>query len=101
MADLPDYAILYNPAVPLRFSGYRHRLMLRPDGVAFSEAPVSAAFLIDADCGFDVLNSPGLAVYIKQRVLILIQAQRAKDLRPFLRRSESFRRRGFVIEVQS
>jgi hypothetical protein len=100
-SDLPDYALLYPLGAEPRFTGFPHRLVLRPEGVSVVAGPVSAAFLIDPDCGLDVLNGAALAHYLEQRVPVLIQAQRARDLRPFLRRRDSFRQRGYVVEALS
>jgi hypothetical protein len=52
--DFPDFALLHSPGDLPQFSGFRHRLVLRPDGVSS---------------------------------------------RPFLRRQDPFRRRGYVVEV--
>jgi hypothetical protein len=99
MADLPDFGILHSPGDLPQFIEFPHRLVLRPKGIRAAGNDVSAAFLVDPDCGLDVLNSAALAEYLKRRIPVLIQAQRARDLRPFLRRQDSFRRRGYLIEV--
>jgi hypothetical protein len=99
MADLPDFGILHSPGDLPQFIEFPHRLVLRPEGVSAAAGPVSATFLVDRNCGNDVLNGYALTEYLKQRVPVLIQAQRPRDLRPFLRRQDSFRRRGYLVEV--
>ena len=101
MADLPDFAVLHLLGDLPRFAGFPHRIILQPAEASVTSEPVLAAFLVDAGCGLDVLNGTALASYLKQRVPILIQARRPRALRPFLRRQDSFRQRGYHVEVLS
>jgi hypothetical protein len=48
-----------------------------------------------------VLNGAALPEYMKRHLPIRILARRARDLRPFLKRRDSFLRRGYTIKVQS
>jgi hypothetical protein len=87
----------------LRPRGFDHRLALLPVGMhlndIYSASTVSGMFLIDPDCGNQVLNDPAFGTYLKERMPVLLCATRARDLRPFLRRADSFRQRGFVLEL--
>ncbi len=105
MSDLPDYALLHPVTVAARFPDYPHNLALLPDGLTLAEMSavgrVTAAFLVDRDCGFDTLNGRALTAYLDQRIPVKIHAQRARDLRPFLRRVETLAARGYRVEVFS
>lgn len=103
MSDLPDFvAISYPPCLP-RWPGFPHRLALLPAGHTFDEllaTPRSwATFLIEPDSAGEVLNGAALNAYLGACVPIVLQARRARDLRPFLRRVEAFRRRGYEAEM--
>ncbi len=101
MTDLPDYLYLSKDLVPPQFRGFPHRLALLPAGVTLEtigSAPhVAAAFLIDVDCGFDLLNGAALAGYLAERVPVLLHAERRRDLKPFRRRAAVFKARGYVL----
>jgi hypothetical protein len=39
MADSPDFAILHSPGDLPRFTGFPHRIVLRPEGVSTAAGP--------------------------------------------------------------
>lgn len=86
-------------------SGYPHRLALLPEGTSVSALKKSAAglrgcsFFVDGDCADSALNGPMLPRYLRAKLPLIIYAQRARDLRSFLRRAEMFRRHGYTLEV--
>ena len=45
------------------------------------------------------LNDPALSAYLVERLPIIISAERRRDLKPFLKRSDSFKARGYSVEV--
>ena len=105
MSDFPDLvAIMPDPTrVPVRWRGFPHSIVLLPDGQTLDALRATprawATFLIEPDCAGEALNGLALPEYLKARVPILMHARRARDLRPIMRRSDSFRQRGYVLAV--
>ena len=104
MSD-PD-CLLFIPAerMPPRIDGFPHRLLLLPGGttVANLGAPdrhASAIWLLEPDCAREALNDPAFNSYLQHKVAVLVYARRGRDLRPFLKRADAFRRRGYAAEV--
>lgn len=103
--SVPDHiAIITGDKIPTRFPTHPHSLALLPVGVSVDEvgAPgqqFCGVFLVDPDCAGIALNDDALDGYIKARRPVFIHATRPRDLRPFLRRVEQFRRCGVVVEV--
>jgi hypothetical protein len=103
--SVPDHiAIIAGAGVIQQFASHPHSLALLPAGVSIEDVGepghrFAGVFLIDADCAGIALNDDALDRYIRSRTPVFIHAARARDLRPFLRRREQFRRRGVVVEV--
>ncbi len=97
--SLPDYMVISRDPAPPNIDGFSHSLILRPIDPATARQGQSAGFMIEPDCGRDALNDPALDGYLKASMPVLIFARRARDLRPFLRRADSFRDRGYAVEV--
>lgn len=100
----PDAIALCWGKLPPRFSGYPHSIVLLPMGVTLEQVGgpdrhTAGIFLIDPDCAELALNDAALDAYISARVPVFLFASRPRDLRPFLRRADAFRRRGITIEV--
>jgi hypothetical protein len=96
--SIPDYIVISRNETHVRFDGFQHRLVLRPISDA-GRSGQSGAFLIEPGCAPVTLNDPALDAYLKAKIPVLLFARKARDLRPFLRRSESFVQRGFRIEA--
>ena len=109
MSELPDYiTIVPNPSDVL--SLYRHEfphtLALLPEFLTLAEligpkgrSHAIGMFLVEPHSIGEVLNGAALPAYISARVPVLLHAERAKDLRPILRRFESFAARGYRVEL--
>jgi hypothetical protein len=102
---LPDHIILCAGAnVPLRLGDWPHRLALLSPGIAAADLGevgcwMVGMILIDPDCAHAALNDRAFGEYLTARLPILFYAQRARDLRPIMRRGEAFRARGYVVEM--
>ncbi len=72
---------------------------MRPTGPATARQGQSAGFLVEPGCARDALNDPALDGYLRVNLPVLIYARRACDLRPFLRRANSFLSLGYAVEV--
>ena len=87
----------------MRWPEFPYRLLILPDGITasalFDRPRTVAVFLVDPDNAVEVLNDPALACYLERRIPIVVNAARAADLRPFLRREAMFRARGYAVEV--
>lgn len=97
--SLPDYMVIHHDPTPPPIPGFPHRLILRPIGPATTRYCQSAAFLLEPGCASEALNDPALDGYLKAGIPVLVYARRTRDLRPVLRRGESFLGRGYVVEV--
>lgn len=101
----PDaYLISSSDAMPPRFPDYPHCLALLPAGLSVEQVgnpgqQVAGIFLIDPDCAAVAMNDSSLDRYITAKTPVFLYATRAKDLRPFFRRSDAFKRRGARLEV--
>ncbi len=101
----PDgYLISSGAAMPPRFPNYPHCLALLPAGLSVDQVgdpgqQVAGIFLIDAGCAAGAMNDSSLDRYVTAKTPVFLFATRAKDLRPFLRRSDAFKRRGALLEV--
>jgi hypothetical protein len=96
-------SLIRSGSPPPRPRGFDHRLALVPIGMHVNDIyltpTVSAIFLVDQVCASQVLNDLAFVEYLSRRMPVLLCASRARDLRPFLRRADAFRMRGFVLEV--
>ena len=107
MSQYPEYMLVAPNGVdlPLRFPGFPYRLALVPNEYSIAVLRVSprcwAMFLIEPDCAAEVLYGSALGDYLARGVPVVLHARRARDLRPFLRRAEAFKRRGFSVEVMN
>lgn len=104
--SLPDYALLCPHRVPKQFDGFPARMALLPNGMTLAgfeahKPPMAAAFLIERDCGNEVLNDPALDRYLQLGFPVLLHARRGRDMRPIMRRTPSFLKRGYTVEVLS
>jgi hypothetical protein len=96
----PDALLLAkDPNELLYFATHPHGLALVPGANALPSYGPRGIWLVDADCGNDTLNDPALSAYMNARVPITLHAERARDLRPFLRRKAAFEARGYRIET--
>jgi hypothetical protein len=103
----PDHVFLLGEEdIPPRIAGFPHRLALLPVGTAIAdlgqaECRCSGIFLIEPDCAHFALSDPAFDHYLKRRLPILVYSRRPRDLRPFLRRSEALKQRGYGVEAVS
>ena len=101
--SLPDY-ISIGHAIPPKYSEYPHAIALLPPGVTLEDVGdpghrFAGIFLVDPDCAGMALNDPAFEHYIATKTPVFVYAARARDLRPFLRRAEAFRRRDVSVEA--
>ncbi len=96
-----DFLAITPTGQPYRVDGFPFALALVPAGATIPgiSADITAGFMIEPDCAMQALNDPAFGQYLRLGVAIAIYARRARDLRPFLRRREAFRRRSYAIEV--
>jgi hypothetical protein len=82
---------------------FTHSLALLPKGVTLeairNKWHFIGLFWVEPDCGFDVLNSAAFGIYLNRRHPIVVHARRPKDLRPFFRRADRFKGRGYEVTV--
>ena len=103
--SFPDYvAFSVGSTIPLRYEGFPHGLALLPHGITIADVGdpghrFAGVFLIDPDCAGMALNDSSLDHYIRAKKPIFLFAVRARDLRPFLKRADGFRRRGVTVEA--
>lgn len=103
----PDcVALMWGTAIPPRFTSHPYCIALLPIGLTVDQVGdpdqrVAGIFLVDPDCAGVALNDPAVDEYLKSKTPVFVFATRPRDLRPFLRRGEAFRRRGTTIEVMS
>jgi hypothetical protein len=103
--SLPDYILLARDGnIPPRFPDFPHAVALLPSGIGVDQLGTEAArscccFLVDPDCAHVALNDPALSAYLVERLPVIVSAQRRRDLKPFLRRADAFRARGYSVEV--
>ena len=100
----PDHIAIVTGQIPTRRPSHPHGLALLPIGVAVADVGgpgqrFVGVFLVDPDCAALAMNDDALDRYIRTKKPVFIHASRARDLRPFMRRAEQFRRRGFSVEV--
>ncbi|MBV8095011.1 MAG: hypothetical protein JO110_17640 [Acetobacteraceae bacterium] len=101
---LPDYVVLADPSLlPLPVGGFPHRIALLPGETTLemvrAERGFIATFLVEPDCSDEALNSRALTEYLDRRIAVLVYARRARELRPFLRREDRFKARGYTLTV--
>jgi hypothetical protein len=99
MSDIPDYVLFFHPENRPEFPDFPHSLVLVPNEP--SDGSFNPIFLVEPHSTSEVLNGAALPEYMKRHLPIRILARRARDLRPFLKRRDSFLRRGYTIKVQS
>jgi hypothetical protein len=103
----PDYLLLLGEEdIPPRIAGFPHRLALLPVGTTIADlgqadCRCSGIFLIEPDCAHFALSDPAFDHYLKCRVPILVYSRRPRDLRPFLRRSDALKQRGYSVKAAS
>ena len=103
--SIPDaYLISSGVKMPPRFPDHPYNIALLPTGMSLDQvgdpgAQVAGIFLIDPDCAAVAMNDSALNRYITAKTPVFFCATRAKDLRPFLRRSDAFKQRGARLEV--
>lgn len=103
--SLPDYILLARDGdIPPRFPDFPHAIALLPAGISVDHLGTESArrcccFLVDHDCAHVALSDPALAEYLAQRLPVILYAQRRRDLKPFLRRSDAFKARGYSVAV--
>ena len=98
------YMFLGPESIPPYFPGFPHLAVLLPRGIALGDlggpsARAVGVFLIDPDAAYSALNDRALDGYLREKVPVLFCASRVRDLRPFLRRADRFKARGFSVEL--